>query len=404
MAQLVARYVRDVEAGSSSLLTPTKQRESDSLSLFLYINIKRNGSMSKRVLMAMSGGIDSSVSALLLLEQGYELVGVTFRTFDYIQESCIAREKGCCSVESIMEAKHFAESLGMEHHILDFRQTFREHVIANFVDEYRHGRTPNPCVLCNSHIKWGHLLSAADELHCDLIATGHYAQIAVRDGHYYLKCATDRQKDQTYFLWMLTEENLQRTLFPLGGLTKPEVREIALKHHFERLAKKSESQEICFIPDNDYRTFLANEGCVVRRGNYVDQEGHKIGRHEGYCNYTIGQRKGLGIAFGVPKYVTRIDAERNEVALGDYDDLYSDMLKASEVRIRDLGRLHESPEVMARIRHKSPAKGATLQLPADFDTSREATLHFAEPVWGVTPGQSVVLYKDELVVGGGIIA
>ena len=404
MAQLVARYVRDVEAGSSSLLTPTKQRESDSLSLFLYINIKRNGSMSKRVLMAMSGGIDSSVSALLLLEQGYELVGVTFRTFDYIQESCIAREKGCCSVESIMEAKHFAESLGMEHHILDFRQTFREHVIANFVDEYRHGRTPNPCVLCNSHIKWGHLLSAADELHCDLIATGHYAQIAVRDGHYYLKCATDRQKDQTYFLWMLTEENLQRTLFPLGGLTKPEVREIALKHHFERLAKKSESQEICFIPDNDYRTFLANEGCVVRRGNYVDQEGHKIGRHEGYCNYTIGQRKGLGIAFGVPKYVTRIDAERNEVALGDYDDLYSDMLKASEVRIRDLGWLHESPEVMARIRHKSPAKGATLQLPADFDTSREATLHFAEPVWGVTPGQSVVLYKDELVVGGGIIA
>ncbi|MBR4135891.1 MAG: tRNA 2-thiouridine(34) synthase MnmA [Bacteroidales bacterium] len=353
--------------------------------------------------MAMSGGIDSSISALLLREQGYELVGVTFRTFDYILESCIAREKGCCSVESIMEAKHFAESLGVEHHILDFRDTFREHVIANFVEEYRRGRTPNPCVLCNSHIKWGHLLSAADEYHCDLIATGHYAQIATRDGHHYLRRAADSQKDQTYFLWMLTEENLRRTLFPLGGLTKPEVREIALQHHFERLAKKSESQEICFIPDNDYRSFLAQEGCVVRPGNYVDAEGHKIGHHQGYCNYTIGQRKGLGIAFGVPKYVTRIDAARNEVTLGDYDDLYADTLEASEMRIRDVEWLKASPEVMARIRHKSPAKAAILQLPGDFEESGKATLQFTEPVWGVTPGQSVVLYKEDLVVGGGLI-
>ncbi|MCR4964670.1 MAG: tRNA 2-thiouridine(34) synthase MnmA [Bacteroidales bacterium] len=354
--------------------------------------------------MAMSGGIDSSISALLLLEQGYELVGVTFRTFDYIQESCIAREKGCCSVESIMEAKHFAESLGVEHHILDFRQTFKEHVIANFVDEYRHGRTPNPCVLCNSHIKWGLLLDAADEYHCDFIATGHYAQIEARNGHYYLKCAADRQKDQTYFLWMLTEENLKRTIFPLGGLTKTEVREIALQHNFERLAKKSESQEICFIPDNDYRTFLANEGCQVRPGNYVDQEGKKIGRHSGYYNYTIGQRKGLGIAFGVPKYVTRIDAEHNQVTLGDYDDLYANELSANEMRLRDIAWLQESPSVLARIRHKSPATPANIEIPEDFETSHNASIHFTDPVWGVTPGQSVVLYKDELVVGGGLIS
>ena len=352
----------------------------------------------------MSGGVDSSVSALLLREQGYELVGVTFRTFDHMQESCIAREKGCCSVESIMEAKHFAESLGIEHRILDFRETFKEHVIANFVDEYRRGRTPNPCVLCNSHIKWGLLLDAADEMHCDLIATGHYAQIETRTGHYYLRRAADSQKDQTYFLWMLTEENLKRTIFPLGGLTKPEVRELALRHHFEKLAKKSDSQEICFIPDNDYRTFLAQEGCEVRPGNYVDAEGHKIGRHQGYCHYTIGQRKGLGVAFGVPKYVTRIDAVRNEVALGDYDDLYANTLEASEMRIRDVEWLKTSPEVMARIRHKSPAKAATLQLPEDFAESGKATLQFTEPVWGVTPGQSVVLYKDDLVVGGGLIS
>ena len=175
--------------------------------------------MNKRVFIAMSGGIDSSVAAMLLLEQGFDLVGVTFRTFDSIKESCIAKEKGCCSVESIMEAKHLAEQLGFEHHILDFRDTFRQHVIANFVEEYSHGRTPNPCVLCNSHIKWGKLLEAADKYGCDMIATGHYARIAERDGHFFLRKAADTRKDQTYFLWMLTEDNLRRTIFPLGDFT-----------------------------------------------------------------------------------------------------------------------------------------------------------------------------------------
>lgn len=359
--------------------------------------------MSKRVLMAMSGGIDSSVSALLLLEQGYELVGATFRTFDYIKESCLAREKGCCSVESIMEAKHFAESLGVEHHILDFRQLFREHVIADFISEYRRGRTPNPCVLCNSHIKWGVLLKAADDLGCDYIATGHYAQIATHRDHYYLHTAADTHKDQTYFLWMLTEENLQRTIFPLGGYTKPEVRQLAVDHHFEKLAKKSESQEICFIPDNDYRTFLAQQGCEVKPGKFVDADGKVIGRHPGYCNFTIGQRKGLGVAFGTPKYVTRIDAAANEVCLGDYDDLYQTEVEAAQVRIHDVEWLRESPQVLARIRYKSPASDAEIAFPEDFAETGRATLHFKEPVWGVTPGQSVVLYKDGLVVGGGII-
>ena len=359
--------------------------------------------MPKRVLMAMSGGIDSSVSALLLQEQGYELVGATFRTFDYIKESCLAKEKGCCSVESIMEAKHFAESLGVEHHILDFRQLFRDHVIANFVQEYKLGRTPNPCVLCNSHIKWGVLLKAADELGCDYIATGHYARIAQHRGHYYLQTAADEHKDQTYFLWMLTEENLKRTIFPLGDLTKPEVRKIAADHHFEKLAKKSESQEICFIPNNDYRSFLVEQGCETSPGNFVDIEGNVLGQHPGCFNFTIGQRKGMGMAFGSPKYVTKINTETREVTVGDRDDLFCNNVYATDVRLRDEEWLRESPEVMARIRYKSPATEAKLILEDDFEETRRIHLHFHKPVWGVTPGQSVVLYKDGLLVGGGLI-
>ena len=359
--------------------------------------------MSKRVLMAMSGGIDSSVSALMLLEQGYELVGATFRTFDYIKESCLAKEKGCCSVESIMEAKHFAESLGVEHHILDFRQLFRDHVIANFVQEYKLGRTPNPCVLCNSHIKWGVLLEAADKLGCDYIATGHYARIAQHRGHYYLQTAADEHKDQTYFLWMLTEENLKRTIFPLGDYTKPEVRQFAAEHHFEKLAKKSESQEICFIPNNDYRSFLAEQGCETSPGNFVDMEGRVLGQHPGCFNFTIGQRKGMGMAFGSPKYVTKINTETGEVTVGDRDDLFCNNVYATDVRLRDEEWLRESPEVMARIRYKSPATEAKLILEDDFAETGRIRLHFHKPVWGVTPGQSVVLYKDGLLVGGGLI-
>ncbi|MBQ0034761.1 MAG: tRNA 2-thiouridine(34) synthase MnmA [Bacteroidales bacterium] len=361
--------------------------------------------------MGMSGGIDSTVSAMLLLEQGYEVVGVTYRVYDSIKESCMLREKGCCSVESIMEARDNARRMGFEHHIVDFRDVFKEQVISNFCDEYMHGRTPNPCVLCNSHIKWGEMCRTADELGCDYIATGHYARIGEHNDHLYLRAAEDDKKDQTYFLWMITEENIRRTIFPLGDLTKPEVREIARQHGFEKVAEKAESQEICFVTDNDYRRFLretvADYSERVRPGDYVDASGRMLGRHEGFCNYTIGQRKGLGIALGTPAYVTKIDADRNEVTLGSNDDLMKRSLLCNHLRIRDVQWLTEDPVVEARIRYKSKPQKARLEILSGGEWSKAdgtARIVFDEAVWGITPGQSVVLYKDGLLVGGGIIS
>jgi tRNA-specific 2-thiouridylase len=242
-------------------------------------------------------------------------------------------------------------------------------------------------------------MQAAEEYDCDYIATGHYAQIATYRDHVYLKKAVDTHKDQTYFLWMLTEENLRKTLFPLGGLTKSAVRQIALDHGYEALSKKAESQEICFVPNNDYRVFLAEQGVSIASGNYIDDSGKILGTHQGYCNYTIGQRKGLGIALGSPKYVTKIDALKNTVTLGDHDALYRRVVVACDMRLRDMEWLTESPNVQARIRYKSPAVDGVVSIIDD----EHLRIAFDSPVWGVTPGQSLVIYKDDLVVGGGIL-
>lgn len=367
-------------------------------------NIQSPISNKHRVLLGMSGGIDSTVSAMLLLEQGYEVIGVTFRTYDSMKESCLAKEKGCCTIESIMEAKHNAEKMGFEHHIVDFREPFEQCVIRNFIDEYMAGRTPNPCVLCNHYIKWGEMLKLADEMGCEYIATGHYARVVEREGHAYLTAAADAKKDQTYFLWMLTEEQLRRTLFPLGDYTKDQVREIARAHGYEKLATKRESQEICFIPDDDYRSFLRanvpdyNER--VRAGEYVDKDGRVLGHHEGFVNYTIGQRKGLGIALGQPAYVTHIDAETNRVTLGTYEDMYATELHFRPHFLRPL--TDSSSPITAKVRYRSQAVPIS-NIQSSMYNNQISSLIFSEPVWGITPSQSVVLYQDNLVIGGGII-
>ena len=356
--------------------------------------------MSKRVLIGMSGGIDSTVAAILLQEQGYELVGATFRTFDVVQDANLANTKGCCSEDSITEAQKMAQLLGIEHHVLDFRETFRQYVISNFVDEYAHGRTPNPCVMCNSHIKWGKLLEAADAYGCDYVATGHYAQIAEHRGHLYLKNAVDSIKDQTYFLWMLTEENLRRTIFPLGGLTKTQVRQIAFEHGYVELSKKAESQDICFIPNNDYRTFLSQQGLHVEPGNYIDSEGKVLGSHCGFCNYTIGQRKGLGIALGHPAHVLRINAEKNTVMLGTADDLKTEYMLLEDAMIINQQELLECSNLTVRIRYRSKPIPCQV-LPLD---NGQMLIHFLEEASAITPGQSAVFYDGKRVLGGAFIA
>ena len=256
-----------------------------------------------RVLVAMSGGIDSSMAALFLHEQGYEVIGITMKTWDYASAGGSKKETGCCSLDSINDARAISVRYGFPHYVLDLRQEFGDSIINNFVDEYLAGRTPNPCVLCNTYIKWDALLRRADQLECEFIATGHYARIRHENGRYILSKGLDETKDQSYVLWGLTQESLKRTIFPLANLTKKEVRKMAVEKGFAELANKSESYEICFIPDNDYRGFLRRKVADIDtragEGDFVTTDGTVIGKHKGYPFYTIGQRKGLEIAVGI---------------------------------------------------------------------------------------------------------
>lgn len=361
--------------------------------------------MSKhgKVLVAMSGGIDSTVTAMLLHEAGYEVIGITMKTWDYATSGGSKKETGCCSLDSINDARHVAVTLGFHHFIIDIREEFGDYVIDNFVEEYLAGRTPNPCVLCNTHIKWRALLKRADALGCTHIATGHYAKLDQLDGRHYVKMARDLQKDQSYVLWGLDQECMARSMFPLGDLLKPEVRRIAADGGFTDLSKKAESYEICFVPDNDYRGFLKRRvpglENQVSGGNFVDVHGNVLGRHAGYPFYTIGQRKGLGMAFGQPMFVAEIRPETNTVVLGELESLHRNVVTVGGINLMKYASLPEPIEALTQIRYNDPGTLSTLHQKDDHHLE----VHFYANVKGVAPGQSAVFYEGEDVIGGGII-
>lgn len=360
--------------------------------------------MSKhgRVLVAMSGGIDSTVTAMMLHEEGYEVVGITMKTWDYANSGGTQKETGCCSLDSINDARQVAVDMGFHHFIVDIRDEFGDYVIDNFVEEYLAGRTPNPCVLCNTHIKWSALLKRADALDCEFIATGHYAKIKELNGRKYVTKAVDERKDQSYVLWGLSQECLNRSRFPLGPYTKPQVRQMAYDWGYTDLSKKGESYEICFVPDNDYRGFLKRKVNGLEEkvdgGNFVNTKGEVIGQHEGYPFYTIGQRKGLGMAFGEPMYVTEIQPASNTVVLGTVEELVRNGMKVGQVNLMKYAELPENMKAVTQIRYNDRGTLSKLSMNGEM-----VEVEFMANVKGVAPGQSAVFYEGDDVVGGGII-
>ncbi|MFD2245007.1 tRNA 2-thiouridine(34) synthase MnmA [Pontibacter ruber] len=361
--------------------------------------------MSKlgRVLVAMSGGIDSSVAAVMLHEQGYEVIGMTMKTWDYASSGGNKKETGCCSLDSINDARDIAVKLGFPHYIIDIREEFGDYVINHFTEEYMAGRTPNPCVLCNTHIKWDALLRRADQLGCDFIATGHYANVREENGRYVISKGLDEHKDQSYALWGISQESLARTIFPLGKLRKTEIRQMAMDRGFTALVNKPESYEICFIPDNDYRNFLKRrvEGLEekVAGGEFVLEDGTVVGKHEGYPFYTIGQRKGLGIALGFPAYVTRIDKDQNRVVLGNFEDLAKNAMTVGKLSMGKYESLIDRPiPTVTKVRYNDPGTEAIIEQEGD-----KMKVHFLRGVHAIAPGQAAVFYEGNDVVGGGWI-
>ncbi len=361
--------------------------------------------MSKkgRILVAMSGGIDSSVASMMLHEEGYEVIGITMKTWDYASSGTSGKETGCCSLDSINDARSIAVEKGFPHYILDIRGEFGDFVIDNFVDEYLAGRTPNPCVLCNTHIKWDALIKRADMLDCEFIATGHYASVRHEHNRYVVSRGLDASKDQSYVLWGLSQQNLARTKFPLGNFKKTEIRNMAFDMGFKELANKSESYEICFVPDNDYRSFLKHRVPGLEEkldgGYFVNPNGEILGKHKGYPFYTIGQRKGLEIAFGKPMFVTEIRPESNTVVLGELDDLKRHEMKVRGLNLIKYENLFNETEALTKIRYKDAGTFSTIKQ-TDVEN---AVVSFRAPVNAVAPGQSAVFYEGNDVLGGGFI-
>ena len=353
----------------------------------------------------MSGGVDSSVAAVMLKEQGYEVVGITMKTWDYTSSGGKSnKETGCCSLESMNDARQVALKYGFHHFIVDIREEFGDWVIDRFVEEYLDGRTPNPCVLCNTHIKWTALLKRANDLGCDHIATGHYANIRTENGRHIISKGIDHNKDQSYALWGVSQDNLSRTIFPLGQYHKPEIRQMAEDFGLMNVANKKDSYEICFVPDNDYRRFLRDrvDGLEekVEGGAFVDMEGNVIGKHRGYPFYTIGQRRGLHLAMGKPVYVTHIDPDTNTVMVGGEEDLKSTYCTANQINMIKYDRVpEEEMPITAKIRYNDDGKPGFLTQAGDD----ELIMRFPEARTAITPGQALVCYEGDDVIGGGWI-
>lgn len=354
----------------------------------------------KKVVVGMSGGVDSSVAAYLLKEQGYDVIGVTMQIWQDEDRESVEEEGGCCGLSAVDDARRVANALDIPYYVMNFKEDFQKYVIDYFLDEYKQGRTPNPCIACNRYVKWESLLTRSLQIGADYIATGHYAQIRqLENGRYALSKSATAEKDQTYALYNLTQDQLAKTLMPVGQYTKDEIREIAKKINL-RIANKPDSQEICFIPDNNYGKFIEEQSVnKIEKGNFVTPDGDILGKHKGIIHYTIGQRKGLGLSLGKPVYVKEIRPETNEVVISSHEEIFSYELIADNLNFMTIPDIKDEVEVVAKVRYNH--KGSKCRITRINEEQVKCT--FEEPQRAITPGQAVVFYDGDYVLGGGTI-